>query len=48
MIEDIIFDINDYFIIETIPIIGGSLTDISYDGNDYVVEKPETITIVTF
>jgi hypothetical protein len=48
MIEDIIFEVNDFFIFDTVAIVGGSLENISYDGDGYVVEKPETITIVTF
>jgi hypothetical protein len=49
MIDDIIFDVTDYFIFETPPIVGGSSTNISYDGDNYIVnDQPEIITIVTF
>jgi hypothetical protein len=48
MIEEIIFENTFYLIFETDNIVGGSLTDLSYNGDGYEVIKPETITIITF
>jgi hypothetical protein len=46
--EEIVFEDSNYLIFESDIIIGGSLTDVSYNGDDYDVKKPETITIITF
>jgi len=47
MISDILFSYG-YFIFETSLVVGGSLTNASFDGDNYDVRDPESITIVTF
>jgi hypothetical protein len=47
MISDILFSYG-YFIFETSLVVGGSLTNASFDGDNYDVRESEIITIVTF